>query len=194
MGQITLLLSLTFGALYVNTLVPGHQNCVCPTCLEDSAHIRPPLHPDAIMAIDANDTLSFLGEMDPLPEVPITIAAADLHGVSVHAWLATRMMWHMEDIRGDIKQAVQSAELVNLAYAQGDEPHPLVDMLATSDPIDTTRLDEHFAREARVPAAIAVSAVRGTQILRRAFWWILGSLSTIVLLAIGVAADVLTRL
>lgn len=144
-----------------------------------SSFTAPPLHPMAESAVEAFSLLACMGDLDPLPDLPTSLAPSIEH-VSINAWLTARHMWHESHVRGDIRLAIQSAELINLAYTRGDEPHPLVEMLGTSDPIDTTGLQALFNCER-------------PRILARVVWWCLGSLGTLLLTVIGVAADMLTR-
>lgn len=152
----------------MNKLTPEQIDQICP-----------PIHPFANHIVQAWEELAFMGELDPLPELPVETVAASIAGCSVDVWRASRMLWNECGVRGDIKQAVMHAELVTLAYMQGDPPHPIVEMLATSDPVT---LAPHF------------DTTRECELCLRVFWFLVSTLATTAIIATGLVVDIASRI
>lgn len=140
----------------MNTLITPS---VCETALEA-------IETDAIA--NALDIMESEYGVQPLSQVPTLEPACE-----IDAWRVSRGLWQTydgdgsEQVRTDVKLAVQNASVVNQACANGEEPHPVVMMLAHSDSLvitkdffDAARRDfEHEMQRITLNAVMAIASV-----------------------------------
>lgn len=152
----------------MNTLaISGSTRCQCENCQRSIQ--------DAGTSFELGPELA---PMDPLPELVLKHVVTMVESRSIDVWRSSRALWPETQVREDIHLAVQSAVVINNACAEGTEPHPLVAMLATSDPVI---MAHHFNRDEE-------------HIMARAVWWMIGTLGTVVTVLTALAMDVLTRI
>lgn len=152
--------------------------------------ITPDLHPTAIQVCESHTHMDILGldlDLDPISELGTDVAIPVLDAAcSIDAWRVSRGLWpdyaQAGAVRTDVKLAVQSADMVNQMCAEGTEPHPVVMMLAHSDPLEISkdlfdkarREFEHEVERITLNAVLAVATVTLAGCVALAVDYILG--------------------
>lgn len=155
--------------------------------------IAPDLHPTAIQVCESHTHMDILGldlDLDPISELGTDVAIPPVLSAacSIDAWRVSRGLWATHDgdgaeqVRTDVKLAVQSADMVNQMCAEGTEPHPVVMMLTSSDPLEISkdlfdkarREFEHEVERITLNAVLAVATVTLAGCVALAVDYILG--------------------